>query len=74
MGNIGKLLIGTKYVGGTLEGEGPEICRIDLTGLDCVTFFENVLCIARIIKKRKTTFDDFKAEVTYTRYRGGMLT
>ncbi|UCC39887.1 MAG: DUF1460 domain-containing protein, partial [Candidatus Aminicenantes bacterium] len=57
-----------------IEGEGPEICRIDLTGLDCVTFFENVLCIARIIKKRKTTFDDFKAEVTFTRYRGGMLT
>ena len=74
MGNIGTLLIGTKYVGGTLEGEGPEICRIDLTGLDCVTFFENVLCAARILKKGKTTFDDLKAEVTFTRYRGGKLT
>jgi len=74
IGNIGKLLIGTRYVGGTLEGEGPEICRIDLTGLDCVTFFENVLCTARILKKRKTTFDDLRAEVTFTRYRGGKLT
>jgi len=74
LGNIGKLLIGTKYVGGTLEGEGPEICRIDLTGLDCVTFFENVLCAARILKKGKTTFDDLRAELTFTRYRGGKLT
>jgi len=74
MGNIGKLLIGTKYVGGTIEGEGPEICRIDLTGLDCVTFFENVLCTARILKKRKATFDDLRAELTFTRYRGGILT
>ncbi len=74
IGNIGMLLIGTDYVAGTLEGEGPETCRIDLTGLDCVTFFENILCIARILKKEKTSFDDFKAELTFTRYRGGMLT
>lgn len=74
MGNIGKLLTGTKYAGGTLEGEGPETCRIDLTGLDCVTFFENVLCLARIIKKGKAAFDDLRTELTFTRYRGGELT
>jgi len=74
MGNIGKLVIGTKHVGGTLEGKGAEICRVNLTGLDCVTFLENVLCLARIIKKGKTTFDNFKAELIFTRYRGGKLT
>lgn len=74
MGKIATLFIGTDYVGGTLEGKGPEICRVDLTGLDCVTFFENVLCMARILKKAKTSFDDFLAELTYTRYRKGILT
>ncbi len=74
MGKIGMHMIGTQYVAGTIEGEGPEICRVDLTGLDCVTFFENALCIARILEKEKTTFDDFMAELTFTRYRGGKLT
>jgi len=74
MGNIGLLFVGTKYVTGTLEGEGPEACRVDLTGLDCVTFFENVLCISRILKKDKTSFDDFKGEIIFTRYREGILT
>jgi hypothetical protein len=74
MGNIGLLFVGTEYVAGTLEGEGPEVCRVDLTGLDCVTFFENVLCISRILKKDKTSFDDFKGEISFTRYREGMLT
>ena len=74
MGKIASLFIGTDYVGGTLEGKGPEICRVDLTGLDCVTFFENVLCMARILKMGKTSFDDFLAELTFTRYRKGILT
>jgi hypothetical protein len=74
MGKIATLFIGTDYVGGTLEGKGPEICRVDLTGLDCVTFFENVLCMARILKRGNTSFNDFLAELTFTRYRKGVLT
>ncbi len=74
MGKIATLFIGTDYVGGTLEGKGPEICRVDLTGLDCVTFFENVLCLARILKKKNTSFGDFLEELTFTRYRKGILT
>lgn len=76
MGKLGILLQGTPYVGGTLEGDGPEICRIDLTGLDCVTFFENVLCMARILQKHKgkaPTWNEFVNEVTFTRYRDGKL-
>jgi len=74
MGNVGLLLVGTDYVAGTLEGEGPEICRVDFTGLDCFTFYENVLCMARILRKGKTSFEDLVAEITFTRYRGGRLT
>jgi len=74
MGKLGIQLTGTEYVGGTLEGKGPEVCRVDLTGLDCVTFYENVLCMARILKKGKTSFDDFIEELTFIRYRMGKLT
>ena len=74
MGKIALLFLETEYVAGTLEGEGPEICRVDLTGLDCVTFFENVLCISRILKKDKVSFDDFKDEIIFTRYRAGIMT
>ncbi len=73
MGHIGELFLGTPYVGGTLEGDGPEICRVDLTGLDCVTFFENVLDISRVIKKGKSSWDDLVNEITFTRYRNGTL-
>lgn len=73
MGQIGLLFVGTPYVGGTLEGEGMEQCRIDLTGLDCVTFFENTLDMARIVKKNKYAFEDLQKEVLFTRYRGGVL-
>lgn len=74
MGHLGLLLVGTPYVGGTLEGDGPEVCRIDMTGLDCVTFFENVLAMARCAKKGTTSFEDVVAEVRHTRYRDGVLT
>ncbi len=73
MGKIAEFFVGTDYVGGTLEGEGPEVCRVDLTGLDCVTFYESVLCMARILKKGKTSFADFIQELTFTRYRKGIL-
>ncbi len=72
MGKIGMLFVGTAYVGGTLEGE-TETCRIDLTGLDCVTFFESVLGIARITKKPDPTFENLVKEITRTRYRDGKL-
>ena len=74
MGEIATFFIGMEYVGGTLESKGPEICRVDLTGLDCVTLYENALCLARILKKGRTSYDDFIAELTFTRYRKGVLT
>lgn len=74
MEKIGTLFLGTPYVGGTLEGDGPEVCRLDLTGLDCVTFFESVLTIARLVRRKPlATWTDLIKEVTYTRYRSGVL-
>lgn len=71
--NISKEFIGTPYVGGTLDGNEIEKCVINFDGLDCVTFFENSLVMARIIKKRKLNYDDLINELTFTRYRDGKL-
>lgn len=70
---IGKEFQGIPYVGGTLEGAGAEQCRVDLDGLDCVTFFEVSLNIARMLKLGGSSMEELKEEITYTRYRGGEL-
>jgi hypothetical protein len=51
-----------------------EYCTIDLTGLDCVTFFEDTLAFARMLKKGGDTPEAMLAEVMFTRYRGGKMT
>lgn len=72
MGRIAMELKGTPYVGFTLEvSKDEECCVVDLKGLDCVTFFEDTLCMARMIKRGKRTPADLIAEVSLTRYRGG---
>jgi len=74
---IGKMameLKGTPYVGFTLEvSKDVECCVVNLKGLDCVTFFEDCLCTARIIKKGKSSPEDLVSEVQLTRYRGGRM-
>lgn len=71
---IGKSFMGTIYVANTLEINSPdEKLVVNLTGLDCVTFVENCLTFARCVKKDKTTFNDYKAELTNIRYREGKI-
>jgi hypothetical protein len=70
---VGMEFTGTPYKGGTLEGDGPETCRVNLDGLDCVTFVEASFCIARIIIQGNPTWENFIEEVEFTRYRGGIM-
>ncbi|MCX6132374.1 MAG: DUF1460 domain-containing protein [Ignavibacteriales bacterium] len=70
---MGKSFLGTEYVANTLEQPGEERLVINLSGLDCVSFYENALVFARCIKKNKTTFEDYKKELQYIRYRGGII-
>jgi hypothetical protein len=70
---VGMQFINTIYLGHTLEKE-PERCVLDLEGLDCVTFFESSLDIARAIKLKETTIDEVIKQITFTRYRSGQLT
>ena len=47
VGRFGRSMEGIPYVAGTLEGPGPEACRVTTEGLDCVTFMELALNLAR---------------------------
>ena len=74
IGKIALELKGTPYVGFTLElSKDAEYCVVNLKGLDCVTFFEDSLCLARMIKRGKSSPEDLLAEVRTTRYRGGKM-
>lgn len=72
MGNIGMQLLNVPYIGGTLEVV-PEECTVVLDKLDCVTYFENVLAFARILKYDNPTFKDLVNRVRDTRYRNGKV-
>ena len=69
---IGKEFIGTPYKGGTLEGT-PEECRIDLAGLDCVTFYEYCLALSRMIQNEEYQISELYKQLTFMRYRDGIL-
>lgn len=70
---IGKNFIGTEYESHSLEITENEELVVNLRGLDCTTFLENVLVIARLIIKNKTSFEDYLEELKLIRYRGGEL-
>src|SRR5579859_1180696 len=74
IGRIAMEFKGTPYVGFTLEiSKDTERCVVNLNGLDCVTFFEDSLCLARMIKRGKSAPEDLVTEITLTRYRGGKV-
>ena len=68
----GKLLMNTPYVAHTLETE-PEQLIVNLRELDCTTFAENCLALARTAKTKKPSFKYFKNELQLIRYRGGEI-
>jgi len=74
IGKIALELKGTPYVGFTLDfSKDAEYCVVNLKGLDCVTFFEDSLDMARMIKRGKSSPEDLITEVQITRYRGGHM-
>jgi hypothetical protein len=70
---IGKTFLGTDYVGHVLEQPGEERLVINMRALDCVSFYENSLVLARCIKMKKNSFEDYKAQLQFIRYRGGVI-
>lgn len=67
---IGKMLLGTPYVAGGIEGE-PEMLTVRLDSLDCTTFVETVLAAAKTAYMGRTSWRDFVQTLKEMRYRGG---
>lgn len=69
---VGKEFLGTPYVAHTLEVDTEQLV-INLRELDCTTYAENCLAIARCIKSGNTTFDNFTNQLQKIRYRNGII-
>lgn len=70
---VGKTFLGTPYVGQTLEIGEYEALVVNLQGMDCTTFVENVLVFALMLKNGQTSFDDFTHVLETVRYKNGVL-
>lgn len=68
---VARFFLGTPYVANTLEKGNTEKLVINLRELDCTTYAENCLALARTIQLRNPGFDDFLRELQYIRYRDG---
>lgn len=74
---FGQSMCGIKYVGFTLEIDNKiESPSANFAGLDCWTFFEIALGLARMIEVPKAEYrpSDLLKEIEWTRYRGGVCT
>lgn len=69
---IGLSFLDTKYVAATLENGLEEKMIINLRELDCTTFVENCLALARTAKLGKTDFESYVTELVKIRYRNGV--
>lgn len=70
---MGVLFSGAPYVAKSLEAGGPEHLVVNLRGFDCVTFIESTLALSRCIKARTETFEAYKKQLQFIRYRGGVI-
>lgn len=75
IGRVGRALCGTPYVAFTLEVRPEsEACVVNLSGLDCVTLFENSLAFGRMLKYgTDLSIESMLDQVQKTRYRGGKV-
>jgi hypothetical protein len=74
VGKVGLAFEGTPYVGFTFElFDDREVCAINLKGLDCATFYEAALALARTIKTGRLTEAEFQKQIIRIRYRDGKL-
>lgn len=68
---IGSYFIGQEYVAHTLEVADNEELVVNLRELDCTTYAENLLALARTLKSENATFEQFTEELEAIRYRDG---
>jgi hypothetical protein len=69
---IGQWFLHTPYVEKTLELPGDEKLVINLTGLDCTTYLETVVTLARLAQIGGFSFEDYARELEFIRYQDGV--
>ena len=70
---VGKTFLKTPYVAKTLEVVDTETLVINVQGLDCTTFIENVLAFSMLLKGDKSDFETFTKNLERVRYKDGAL-
>src|SRR5690606_7470382 len=70
---VGKTFIGVPYVAKTLEVGQTESLVVNLHGLDCTTFVENVLAFSMLLQQGKKDFDSYTQILEEIRYKDGKL-
>lgn len=70
---VGKTFIGIPYVAKTLEIGETESLVVNLHGLDCTTYVENILAFSMLLKDGKTDFVTFTKHLKTIRYKDGEL-
>jgi hypothetical protein len=68
---IGTWFLNTPYVEKTLELPGEEKLVVNLIGLDCTTYLETVVTLARLAKEGNLNFEAYETELEKLRYREG---
>lgn len=68
---IGTSFLNTPYVEKTLEIGQDENLVINLMGLDCTTFLESIVSLARLAKIGQLTFENYEKQLEYIRYIDG---
>lgn len=71
--SIGKTFLDTPYVEKTLEIGKTESLVVNLQGLDCTTFVENVLAFSLLFQREQTSFEEFTKNLKTIRYKDGVL-
>jgi len=70
---IGKTFLNTPYVAKTLEIGEIETLVVNLQGLDCTTYIENVLAFSLMLRKGVSDFGNFTTTLAQIRYKDGNL-
>ena len=70
---VGKTFKEIPYVAKTLEIGETESLVINLQGLDCTTYVENVLAFSTLLRDGKADFDSFTNTLKTIRYKNGKL-
>lgn len=67
-----KAMLGTRYVAGTLEGS-PEMLTINTEEVDCTTFLDLVLAVAKTAGESRQSWLDVAHNLENMRYRNGRV-